>query len=381
MQKDNFNPPIDYGDWYVFPNSSLVNLKTNDCISSATGKCEQTDTLEECIKLCAENKNCGKGYYIETPDKKNICVPTALPKGTLSIGPYFRIINKNAYPELQNLKSTVFVSKRYKFPPDHANSIFYTDKFTMTSLFNNMNIGIEKGGKLVLENQPQKTTFIQFLPKQILRSYISKYLLVNCGDDVVLNIPNTAYILKKDEQNIINWQLALSGLDESGLTFQVRALNKKIGEPLDYEDSIYLTDKSLVLIFDETDNQYKLSNINPENQTPNRNKFLFKLSPHIQCYYCEDKECKKIELDKTERQGEKARYKNIPVSRHPFCWGACQSRDKYTLTSETGYLSCQDGDCNPVKTKVKNQNIFIVLGVILFFLILLTMIIWAIKKF
>jgi len=319
-----FGSPHTYKDWYIFPDTTLDNIRLDDCPSSVTGTCENTKTIEECIQICQDNQPCFAGYFIETPDQKNICVPIRKISGGPSIGPYYRLRNKNMYKELQGLKSSVFTSQIYKYPPDHGNNIFYTDKFVLTNLSAGKSIGLSdrRGVTDTLTNTP---VYIQFLPKEIFRSYITQYLIVKNGDEVIINIPNTAYILKDNPEGI-SWVLRLSSLEEPNNTFRVFSTdkNKKIGDLLNYQDILYFTSQDRQVVFDKNSGDL----ITATNNNPEASSMYFKPTPKIRVYYCESGQCKNVMLEQTDMDQEKARYKGLPVSRSPSCWG-CHKKKKY----------------------------------------------------
>lgn len=329
MSQYIFGQPYTYKDWYIFPNTTLDNLRINDCPSSVTGTCEDTKTIEDCIQLCKDNQPCFAGYFIETPDKKNICVPIRKISEGLAIGPYYRLRNQNIYPELEGMKSYVFTSQKYNYPPDHGNSIFYTDKFVLTNITSQKSVGVSDEGKISINKTlTTKPVYVQFLPREILRSYVTQYIAVKNGDEVVINIPDTAYILKDDSENI-SWVLGISSLEGPNNTFRVFSAdkNKKIGDFLNYQDTLYFTIQGRLVIYDMDNNRLKTISTSLENVMEKSNNMFFKTSPKIHVYYCENGECKSIMLDQTEMNQEKARYKGITISRSPSCWG-CRANIK-----------------------------------------------------
>jgi hypothetical protein len=320
MLKYKFGDPNVSNNWYIFPETTLDNLRMDDCPSSVTGKCENTKTVQECIKICEDNQPCFAGYFIETPDKDNICVPIRKIAGGPSIGPYYRLRNKNIYPELKNMKSYVFTNKTsYKFPPDHANNIFYTDRFTLTNIASQKSIGTEKGGTVIPSNiLTDNPVFLQFLPQEILRNYISQYLIIKNGDEIIINIPNTSYVLENDGRNI-NWMMKLVSPKSTTALLRIFSTDKtkKIGDLLNYTDTLYFTDGSQTLAYNNDDKTLKL-----EYQT-DQTAMAFKITPKIQGYYCDKNECKSILLEDTEMDQERARYKGSVVYRQPNCWEKC----------------------------------------------------------
>lgn len=318
MSKFRFGKPYMHNNWYIFPETTLNNLQLDDCVSSVTGKCENTNTVEDCVKICEKSQNCFAGYFINTPDNKNICVPINKLKGGPSIGPYYRLRNQNIYPELDGMKSYVFTSGEYKFPPEHANCIFYMDKFVLSSVLGGKSIGTANGDKnIILSDNP---VFIQFLPEEVQRSYVSQYLIVKNGDIVSISIPNTSYLLRNAGDNI-SWVMRLTSLEASDSEFRVFTTNKnkKIGDFLDYGDDLYFTNQNQVVIYDASSGLLRVSSQNEDEKS-----MAFKITPKVNVYYC-DKECKSVLLENTQMEGTKATYNGIIITRNPFCWGKCDN--------------------------------------------------------
>ena len=329
MSQYIFGQPYTYKDWFIFPDTTLDNIRVDDCPSSVTGKCENTKTVEDCIQICHDNQPCFSGYFIETPDRKNICVPMKKISGG-NIGLYYRLRNKNIYPILKGMKSYIFTNKSYTYPPDHANSIFYTDKLILTNIISQKSIGVtDEGENYSSETLTDSPAFIQFLPKEVIRTNISQYLIVKNGDEVIINIPYTAYILKENSENNISWVLKLSSLRGTDNSFRVFSTdkNKKIGDNLNYQDTLYFTSQGKPIIYDGDSHMLKTTSISIENEIQKNDNMYFKTIPKINVYYCENEKCKSVMLDQTEMNEEKSRYKGIPVSRSPSCWG-CQSSKK-----------------------------------------------------
>lgn len=327
-----FGKSYTYKDWYIFPDTTLDNLIVDDCQSSVTGTCENTKTVEECIQICRDNQPCFAGYFIQTPDNKNICVPIKKISNSRVEGPYYRLRNKNIYPELKNMKSYVFTNKMYDYPPDHANNIFYTDKFVLTNLVSQKSFGLSEDNKISnVVTLTTKPINIQFLPKNIFRTYLSQYIIVKNGDEVIINIPNSAYILKDNTENI-SWALILASLEGSNNTFRVFSTdkNKKIGDFLNYQDTLYFTSQGNLVIYDAEMETIITTPTSIENEISKNNNMYFKIIPKIHAYYC-DGECKKVMLENTEMSQEKAKYKGVRVFRSPFCWGQCNSPGKTSL--------------------------------------------------
>jgi hypothetical protein len=273
---------------------------------SVTGKCENVKTLQDCVNLC--NENCDRGYFIETPNSDNICLPLDSIYFDIDSSPYYHIRNQ----EFKNSKSTIFIKDRYKYPPDDSNVIFYLDNLQITNIKSGESIGIENEGKIkVLNTISEKKVNLHFIPNRLLDSNMNKHLPVKNGDNIIINIPSTSYVLNENNGNII-WNLNIL----SNSYFKIFAKNKNFGNILTYDDEIYFMYQDKYIGFDN-------QNLSLSDQI--NDYVYFKLEPQILVYYC-DKKCTAVELKYTETNNEIARYKNMYVTRNPSCWNTCNSR-------------------------------------------------------
>lgn len=312
-----FDPPVVYNDWYVFPDSILSHLELNDCESSVDGVCHQTKNVQECIDLCKNGYPafCDMGYFIQNKDQ-NICLPINRPTDIL-INEYYRLRNKNIYPELQDATTAVFFNKHiYPFPPDKPNVLFYTDHFVMKNISTDKTI-------------PKTEANIQFLSAGIIRNKTENYIYVRNGDELVINIPLSALILrKKDNDSGVVWVQRISSSYDPVNTFQINTFPPKpIGSTLNYDDTFYFTYQGYPLAYDQYDKAVILpvSIDNALSEEETKNRVLFKLIPKIQVYYCDNGKCNSIPLEKTDRRDDSAKFNGNFVSRSPVCWGICEN--------------------------------------------------------
>lgn len=319
--------PWTYNDkWYIFPHTTVTNLSLDDCNDTINGICQYTDTLEDCIKLCAENPSnvCSAGYFIETPDQNNICLPLRryLAEETY---PYYRFRDQSYYPELKNVKSTIFITNKTPYPPDNANAIFYKDNFILQNVATGEKLGAKDTLNERVEFTKNNPINIQLLPIKITRSYVQNYVLVNDGDEVAINIPNTSYVLRKSElSNEVKWLMRASVANVPNNTFRI---HKYKGDgTLTYDDTIYFTYFGHVLQYSQDNNRLETVNDDVEQSIQKGNHVLFKFIPKIDVYYCENGQCKTIQLEKVETKGEKAWYKGQLVGRNPNCWSLCDKK-------------------------------------------------------
>src|SRR5690606_15343700 len=122
--------------------------------------------------------------------------------------------------------------------------------------------------------------FIQFLPKEVTRS-LDQYLIVKNGDEVVLNIPQTGYVLK-DVGGKVSWVLELNN---SNNAFRIFTNAKGIGEILDYQDTIFLTFGNNSISYNQDFEKLEMSSKGSDQNS------LFKITPKIRVYYCDGTSC------------------------------------------------------------------------------------------
>lgn len=351
-----FKPPIIYenkkskpindlsSSWYVFPDTTLSNIAVTDCNASITGVCEFVDTLEECIDMCQSSKNepCYSGYFIETPDKKNICVPIKRhdPTAGIKTGPFYRIRNKNHYPILKDMKTYTFTNTVYKYPPELPNAVFYTDFFVLKNIQTGDEVGMSDEGSLTDDKVLTKSNPInvQLIPAQIYRSYVENYIPVKNGDEVVINVPHTSFVLRKsDTTEEVNWKMrASTSASIPNNTFQILTKDRPIGEWLSFSDSVYFLFQNYPVIYDSEKNTLIISHDSMDTIEAKKENILFSLAPKIKAYYCDKGECKSIQLDQATTSSispYSATYNNLTLYRSPSCWNIC-SNSKPSHTSQ-----------------------------------------------
>lgn len=308
MSEFRFDNPIRYGKWNIFKNAVYSNLDVSDCTNSATGKCEDVDTVQECADICGNHPNCDSGYFIENTGR-NICIPVRKPK-TGNIYPYYRYRNKNIYPELKNRNTFTFSS--YEYPPDLPNAIFYKDFFSIQIK------GDKKYLNIIPENKPErdakfldKSVHLQFLLGKIERNYLESDIAIKNGDNVILNIPNTSLVLYKEGEKIV-WKIGDPNSGDKNMIFQIYT-DQPQTESITFSDDIIL----------KMDDKYL--SIQDSDLVLSENNTIFTLTPKIEVYYC-DKTCKPVLLEQCVKKGVKAFFNGKEVYRSPACWNVCNDK-------------------------------------------------------
>jgi len=271
---------------------------------------------------------CDKGYFIKTPDNRNICVPLRNYMSDETF-PYYRLRHKDYYPEFKRVDSTFFISTSYPYPPNKANVLFYEDHFILRNINTGKWLGMEDLGTVsqMVTFTDKKPVHVQFIPIKISRSYVENYVLIQNGAYVAINIPHTSFILRKENFNDeVKWLMRATTYNGPSNTFQIHCYPpKKVGENLNYNDKFYFTYFGRLLQYNEDMKLLEVTNNNFEDALGDGKNVLFDLIPQVEVRYCEGGKCKSINLSQTQRNGESATYKNFPVSRSKNCWGKCES--------------------------------------------------------
>lgn len=326
--------PKRIGDWNVFPDATLSDINMADCNDTISGVCVHTDNLQQCLERCDKDEagSCLGGYFLRTQNR-NFCVPLRGYANEIR-APYDRIRNKNNYPIMKNLDSEVFINnKAFPYPPDIANGIYYKDHFTLSNKTSNLEIGMTESGHVT-----QNVTFTNFdpihlqaLPVEISESHTVSNALIKHGDDIVINVPDSAMILKKsDGSTLIEWLLRATAVNDPSNAFTIFSTDpkKKIGEPLNYDEDLYLMFQNSVVIYDTELKQLRTKYQTFSNAMKSGEDLVFKFQPQVKAYYCNNDTCTEIELEDAETNGIRASKNGKTVFRSPGCLGICSTRPK-----------------------------------------------------
>jgi hypothetical protein len=320
-----FAKPKTEGDFLLFSDTTLNNLELSDCDMTVNGICTSPANINDCFKQC-QPPNCNMGYFIETSDK-TICAPLQMQNNDER--PYYRIRNKDIYPELANTKSTVFVNqKTHPFPPNRANSVFCLDIFEVKEIQTGKSISVAEGQDVREEIKFGDTpVYLQIIPAVAGKTFIENYLAIRNGDRISINIPGTSYLLNYYE-NTTEWYLAASFNQPDTTIFQIFVDDpaRKIGAPISYADTFYLAFNNSILIMNDLFRLQVDANIDIIRAKEHNKKCLFKLLPKIKGYYCENNTCNDIILDQADMDGPHVTHKGNLVTRNPTCWNICEKK-------------------------------------------------------
>jgi hypothetical protein len=315
-----FDKPVDIDGWKVFNNAILKNSNMTDCNNTLNGLCSNKP-LDDCIKECKESPDCFYGFHAKTPDGKMICGPVYHHE-SIKTPPYYRLRNKNSSPLTEYLDTSIFVdSTKFPYPPMYANVLFYADSFIMQTLAGNVvrnNTVPDDSGDDSNAGDSNAGGIIQFLPNKRSREKLENYMLVCNGDELIINVPHTAYILRKNTtDNNLQWIMRWVESANPDNTIKIFSTNKNkpIGDLLNYNEQFYFTYQGEIISFQN--DIFSVKNELTEQD------YLFKLSPKIEVFYCDKNECLKTTLDKTTHDGNYATIDGKQVGRSPTCWNMC----------------------------------------------------------
>src|SRR3990167_7250060 len=319
-------------DWYIFPNTTLSELYLDDCNDTVIGTCPIVDKIENCIKICNESGNCSGGYFLETPDSQNLCVP--LRKYDYSqTHPFYRMRRQDIYPELRNVKSTFFNNVSFQeYPPNMANRILFNDNLVLKNKNTGLCISIDKKLAENVAFTKDNPVFLQFIPLVLFRTGVQKYVPVKDGDFIGINIPTTAALLRKAyQENKIVWSIRAGGINSESNTFKIHTKIKRKDPDsaiphICYDDEVYFTFQDQLVNLDSNHGVLYLLNKKIEDSLQEGDNILWQIIPKVEVFYCEDGECKKTSLEDTVVDHEKSSYKGYVTGRNPTCWGLCHEK-------------------------------------------------------
>lgn len=377
IEKETFPKPT----WRVFPDHTLVNIELADCDNAINGVCTHANTTDDCMNQCRRATNCSKGYFIRVPDGKNICVPLSDHESRVT---YHALRHQQENPVFarNHISSTVFFNTdKYPFPPTDAYTVFYQDSFVLHHADSKLNIGISDIGDVtedVVFTPNNDPIHLQLLPGNTQYTYVQEKLPVRHGDMVVINIPGTAYVLRKDlDTPDIQWMPRASVLQVPSNTFQIVSLNpeRKNGDTLSYDDQLaFLFDGQYVLLITTdaaaaSDTQQQPSP-QPALQVSSSSvvdlqQATFTFVPKFSVYYCAGKSrCMPAPADQA-----RTALPDQTFYRDPECWNICDD-SSFSSVSKTAASSGTSKNNNGGSSTIHTAVIYILvaIGCILFFI-------------
>lgn len=326
MKSKKINDPVIYKnnqDFLIFEDSTMDKIQFSDCNDTINGICHENGTLNECINMCGDSENCGIGYYIETPTK-SICAP--LNTNIFSdFNPTFKIRNTNIYPELEDSKSTLFVNTSlYSFPPNQTNSIFYYDSLVLKQDEKTM------GGILPMvefQGSNDISTIMQILPYQIQGHYNEEKVPISYMKNVIIRIPNTSYILTKNNNNKLEWSIKLFSPNESINLFQIIPVienDRTENETMYYGAKFYIKHNHYENCYVNKSNEFMTSTKSIDKLENEGMKTIFTFSSMMYGYYCNEGSCVKVNLSEATQERHIAKYNDKIMFRDKNCFNMCK---------------------------------------------------------
>lgn len=319
-------------EWNFIPGHIFNQIKLRDCNDTVTGYCLENMDIENCVKHCKDDPDCKYGYFLKNSNKnsnnnsnKSYCVPLKQEFGCIQ-DIYFHIRDKNIYPELNSYESTVFVHKNIDISPN-SNYLRFKDTLYIRNKNHDSYLGIsdEKSVSEFSDFSLEPILEVQFLPVSNEKSRIKNSIICE-GDMVIINIPQSSLALMKDSQDdFINWYMYAVSMHEDEDTFTIHSANpdKKLGEPLNYDESFYFYYYENLLVYDPEYNRLKLVRGSyDDNMSSHENASLatFTLEPTVNVYYTHGDQCRSVQLRDTETKNEHAYFNGKPVRRSQDCF-------------------------------------------------------------
>ena len=326
--------PIIYdkdNNYLIFKDTTFDKIDNLDCNDGIEGICYTNSSLEKCIQLCETDGTCASGYYVKT-DNYDYCVPiTSDTNMTLNMD--YKLRNKILYPELNNIESIAFINtKKYIFPPDEANLVFFNDILTILNVKDNTTPSIKKFNEGT-KNIPVIFDFTDDLSIRILPVSTSVDLLISSipikyGDGIKFVIPDTSLAMTYNldiAQYTWTYTQIYFGLD-SHIIFDIIPVDdkNKSGDNVKYGDLFYIKYKYTNILYLQNGNLYRSSDF--YDKIKDTKNIIFTFKSKMNGFYCNNGKCETIELDKMDKNGQSGRYKNNIVFKNQGCFGTC----KYT---------------------------------------------------
>ena len=310
----------------IFPNSVFAQISTADCNDTINGNCINDISFDECVSKCTDNPDkCAVGYYIKTPTS-NICVPIDINTFKNS-NPVYKLRVKDIYDEFKKSEVTTFIDTRtYPFPPNEANNVFYLDVTQLVSQKTELSMGKEgEEPPLALFEDKSNGVNIQLLPFEFSNTLSARYIPIKYNDNIFLRVPYTNYILSKIEfEKSFEWQITqISGSSSFDAFKVIHVDNSDNNEILTYGNTFKLKYGDIYCCAIEN-NTLIASSLNFEQLESRGYETVFVFKPKMIGYYCEDGQCKSIELSKTVQDMSKATYNGKEIFVTPGCYNICE---------------------------------------------------------
>jgi len=288
------------------------------CNDTVEGVCTTGKTLEECINSGGGDSQ--SGYYISFNNGQSICAPIRTTIHT-DENPIYRLKNKNEFPDLANVNSTVFINTNaYPFPPDEANAVFYMDLVKINVIGTNLRLDNEQlTANTLLSFSSNQFDRIQLIPTGNFSGIISQYVPICYGDKFLIISPGTSLVAYNDPKDKkLKWVIAGPNLEDENYVFSFLSNTQgEKGKKIAYKSQLKISNGNVVVGVDKTTKTLVADNKNAYK--------LFSLTSDMRGSYCDGKTCKEIAINDTITDGVKASYNNRLVTRRSDCFGVCKN--------------------------------------------------------
>ena len=316
---NNITKPSIYKDnWLVFSDTILSDISDTNCIDTINGTCYYDKSIDDCIDICSKNKDlCDYGYYVKKD--KSICVPL------LNVNSYINPIDKIIKNTKYKIPIYTFINNNtYKFPNVKSNIVYIGDTLLLENTDTNTLMDI------ITSNNLDKAIFskkgesvIQIIPPELSQSKIPAMLPVKFGTNFIYTLPETNLILRASDAGKMEWISRFIGNSQlDNIQMLPVDSSSKLGDDITYDDSFYLSYKSINII-GVNDTGEMVIYYEPYKNIKNTANVTFKFKSLMNGYYCENNECKQIPLYKTNTKKELSTYNGKDVTRNSGCFGMC----------------------------------------------------------
>jgi hypothetical protein len=202
---------------------------------------------------------------------------------------------------------------------------------------------------------------------------------------VQISIPGTSLLITKKDTDILNWYSSPVIFSSENTTFMLKSFeinkNKYVNKDIykvTYDDVFFITygsENSIVVVNTEF-SRLEIVKDSIE-KIDNNKKFIcrFKLESDMKGYYCDNGECKTVDIKDMQTFQSKGRYKNKTVGRNSNCWGIC----KYANPETNDYsFSSKKEIIKPSKSVF--DKILVIIGLLSMIVIIISIIVILITK-
>ena len=332
--------------FFVFKDANPKPLvPPKGCRDGLNAECVKGVNLDECMVKCAENKNCGFGYFIRKGDDTT-CLPLYSGSYFPDANPLYYVKPKDAFPETKEAITATFLRGEWLpggNPPNDANSVFKWDTLRLGDTFGR-ELGLTKGLVKMVLSGSDLTILSSFTSRLLDKVDYGSFVSFIQGDrksSIVLENPLYSPSREVSTDVLVgaphrNWQQSRRS------AFQIIPVNKiedtalTYGEPfvLRIMDQLVASEKETgdLILLPEALGQWGVHIQPPYRHDMNYlakrlletgRGIIFTFLPRKKVYQCDEGKCNQVNLSDCKVKGQIATYKGKPTMIHPQCYYSC----------------------------------------------------------